>query len=720
MENDGRFEDADEETVSIIATEVLRDKTFQLQKPQGNGAESNLASGIVLGDAGFGGGSDVLEVKEVIENDEGFEEDEQYDSDDEELLEALDWVDLMEDMESRGAGHGLGNSFGSGFSVQRRPNAFGGVHAQMLARGEGPSGSLQPRTNKQQKLCSKFRAGPLEHAVGGMSNSVATAYRENMQRGEQGNVRMKDKSDRATVEQVLDPRTRMVLFKMLHKGVFCEINGCISTGKEANVYHATTSQGSELAIKVYKTSILVFKDRDRYVQGDFRFRHAYGKHNPRKMVKTWAEKEVRNLLRLNTAGIRAPTPVLLRLHVLVMTFIGLQGWAAPRLKDANLSDSQLRACYLELVVIMRKMFRTCCLVHGDLSEYNILYYDGHLYIIDVSQSVDLDHPRALEFLRADCLHVTDFFKKNRVATMYVRELFDFITDPLLRDEDVDDYLEQMQERIANRPSEREAEDEVAEAVFAQAFIPRTLNQVEDYEKDASRIAKGENTEGIYYQTITGLKDDLSGVRELPALLEDMSTACRSSDPGDSPPSVSLGTSETKTKPNETQEVGEDQELTTTSIKPQGDKRVKFQEDKEVVGIPLYEESGAKFGEVGLPDVVPSGTMGGSQVKIELVRGGSLSGVDAMGVVEKERLGEELRDAGAGVEGSESEEESGSEGDSSSEGEGRVREGVLGKDVARLARKEHKKQVKEEKREARKTKIPKAVKKRRKKVSKGKK
>lgn len=55
----------------------------------------------------------------------------------------------------------------------------------------------------------------------------------------------------------------MALFKMLKNGLLSEINGCISTGKEANVYHATSPTGPDLAIKVYKTSILVFKDRDR-------------------------------------------------------------------------------------------------------------------------------------------------------------------------------------------------------------------------------------------------------------------------------------------------------------------------------------------------------------------------------------------------------------------------------------------------------------------------
>lgn len=71
------------------------------------------------------------------------------------------------------------------------------------------------------------------------------------------------------MEQVLDPRTRVILVKMLKNGVIKEINGCISTGKEANVYHAVSFDGTqEFAIKIYKTSILIFKDRERYVEGE--------------------------------------------------------------------------------------------------------------------------------------------------------------------------------------------------------------------------------------------------------------------------------------------------------------------------------------------------------------------------------------------------------------------------------------------------------------------
>ena len=53
--------------------------------------------------------------------------------------------------------------------------------------------------------------------------------------------RNKDKAQRATVEQVLDPRTRLILIKLISNGTLSEINGCLSTGKEANVYHGLNS-----------------------------------------------------------------------------------------------------------------------------------------------------------------------------------------------------------------------------------------------------------------------------------------------------------------------------------------------------------------------------------------------------------------------------------------------------------------------------------------------
>lgn len=58
----------------------------------------------------------------------------------------------------------------------------------------------------------------------------------------------------------------------------------------------------------------------------------------------------------------------------------------------------------------------------------------------------------------------------------------------------------------------------------QSFIPRTLDQVKDFEKDIVNISRGKDTEGIYYQTITGLKPDLSGVLLVPTILENSTDA----------------------------------------------------------------------------------------------------------------------------------------------------------------------------------------------------
>ncbi|GAB4860443.1 hypothetical protein Ancab_035603 [Ancistrocladus abbreviatus] len=437
-------------------------------------------------------------INEAAEE-EDEEEEEELSSEDSEIGDALDWLDLKDD--------GVDGGVDGAITLHaRRPNAHGGL----LSRPS--SSTLQPLSNRSQKFSNHIRASPLEEWEGrisvGMSNSVTTAIRGSVREMAIGRTKNTEKADRATVEQAIDPRTRMVLFKMLNRGVFNDINGCISTGKEANVYHATKSDGQELAIKVYKTSVLVFKDRDRYVQGDYRFRHGYCRHNPRKMVKTWAEKEMRNLMRLKAAGIRCPTPYLLRLHVLVMEFIGKAGWAAPRLKDAALSLDKLQEGYVEMIVAMRTLYQKCKLVHGDLSEYNILYYEGHLYIIDVSQAVDLDHPHALDFLREDCVHVSEFFKKHGVGVMTIRELFDFIVDPTIADEAVDSYLEEVQQIILAR-GDVTPEDQIADSVFVQSYIPKTLEQVKNAEEDAFRITGGKDTKDMYYQTITGLKQALT-------------------------------------------------------------------------------------------------------------------------------------------------------------------------------------------------------------------
>ncbi|KAF2482747.1 RIO1 family-domain-containing protein [Neohortaea acidophila] len=340
-----------------------------------------------------------------------------------------------------------------------------------------------------------------------------------------------EKSDRATSEQVLDPRTRMILLQLLNRDIVAEINGVLSTGKEANVYHAVamppqtedaeepTPRTEHRAIKVYKTSILVFKDRDKYVSGEFRFRQGYNKSSNRAMVKVWAEKEFRNLRRLHAAGIPCPNPVYLKAHVLVMSFIGDgKGWPAPRLRDVQLEDaSEWREIYLDLLGHMRKMYRVCRLVHADLSEYNLLYHARKLYVIDVSQSVEHDHPRSLEFLRMDVKNVSDFFARKGVDTLSERAVFGFVVGGSEPTESAG-MREVLEKLYATREPEGEGEEaeqekEVDDEVFRQQYIPQTLQQVYDIERDGDKVQRGEG-DSLVYQSLLAEKvaggDDAPG------------------------------------------------------------------------------------------------------------------------------------------------------------------------------------------------------------------
>uniref|UniRef100_A0AC34R493 Serine/threonine-protein kinase RIO1 n=2 Tax=Panagrolaimus sp. JU765 TaxID=591449 RepID=A0AC34R493_9BILA len=315
--------------------------------------------------------------------------------------------------------------------------------------------------------------------------------------GDAKSGKRKDRADRATVEQVLDPRTRLVLFRLLQRRILDSVEGCISTGKEANVYHAINKDGGSWAVKIYKTSILTFKDRDRYVTGEFRYRNGYCRRNPRKMVATWAEKEMRNLVRMHQAGIRVPKPHILKSHVLVMEFLGKDGWPAPLLKNADISENGLaEALYLDCVQMVRDMYRKCRLVHADLSEFNMIVHEGLLYIIDVSQSVEHDHPNSLLFLRSDIANVSKFFKDNGVPVLSMRRLFEYVVDPTISDS-------QARSILAN---ERTIEALAEDALFMNAYIPHKLDNIENFERDDNEEKEGNELNNPFQKIIGKIVD----------------------------------------------------------------------------------------------------------------------------------------------------------------------------------------------------------------------
>ncbi|KAF9364576.1 Serine/threonine-protein kinase RIO1 [Mortierella sp. NVP85] len=452
------------------------------------------------------------------------DEDDDFDSDDFDLYD----LDEQDDLENELNDHDSWDNATGDFTKQ-----YNRLRQKLLPNKSTNAVASAPAANQPTKALLVKKTAASQHnrddlaAIGDQIEALSSKFGSRIHLGEQSTAqpvaelkmgskkaagdrtKNTDKSDRATSDQVLDPRTRIILFKMLNRNIIYEVNGCISTGKEANVYHARTENGEHRAIKIYKTSILVFKDRDRYVSGEFRFRHGYNKSNPRKMVKVWAEKEMRNLKRLHQAGIPCPEPLVLRMHVLVMGFLGdKNGWAYPRLKDAQIDEDRYPALYVQLVKYMRIMYQTCHLVHADLSEYNILYHSRTLYIIDVSQSVEHDHPHAFNFLRMDITNVSDYFRKKRVAVMGSKESFDFITDVSIgmTDEAMDNELERILNNLPVNETKAEAEKrQVDDAVFAQSYIPRHLQEVIDVERDVRKVLEGD-TEELLYTKMAGIKD----------------------------------------------------------------------------------------------------------------------------------------------------------------------------------------------------------------------
>lgn len=384
---------------------------------------------------------------------------------------------------------------------------------QEVSADPNASKSTLPKANPQKPKANTLVS--VDDQVSSLSRHAGKLRLDDRQSGHGGKYeRTADKSDRATSEQVLDPRTRMILLQMINRNIVSEVNGCLSTGKEANVYHAmSTPQPADSdaivtplhrAIKVYKTSILVFKDRDKYVTGEYRFRQGYSKSNNRAMVKVWAEKEMRNLKRIHASSIPCPEPIHLRLHVLVMGFLGdKRGTPAPRLKDVILEGgdeaNRWRQLYLQLLGYMRILYQKCRLVHADLSEYNLLYYQEKLWVIDVSQSVEHDHPRSLEFLRMDIKNVSDFFRRKGVDTLSEKSVFGFVTalQGTLDPSEMDIVLEDLFENQAEIEDGDAAHAEVDNEVFRNQYIPQTLKQVYDVERDAEEVGKGAGENLIY-------------------------------------------------------------------------------------------------------------------------------------------------------------------------------------------------------------------------------
>lgn len=220
--------------------------------------------------------------------------------------------------------------------------------------------------------------------------------------------RLKDTEQFKVEQSVFDDATLAALYKLVQDGHVQAFGGPLSSGKEATVYTALGSEErGEVAIKIYRINASEFRDMREYLVGDPRFEELGG--NKQRVVLAWTKKEFANLKRARKAGVRVPEPIAVERNVLVMELLGTVDQRAPTLDDAHLENPE--TAFGVVREYMRRLY-DAGLVHGDLSEYNIVVHDGELVIIDLGQAVTIHHPNSDDFLTRDCANVASFFQRQ--------------------------------------------------------------------------------------------------------------------------------------------------------------------------------------------------------------------------------------------------------------------------------------------------------------------
>lgn len=228
--------------------------------------------------------------------------------------------------------------------------------------------------------------------------------------------------------------------------IVTDVTRLVKGGKEANVYacigHPAT--GVDLiAAKLYRPRELRHLKNDAVYKAGRQLRDAEGKEMKGRRVnlalskKTsygksvdiqwWIGNEYRTQTQLFEAGADVPKPIAHQGNTVLMAYIGDEYGPAPTLSEVRLPREEAAPLFRRIMDNVALMLDNH-LIHGDLSAYNILYWDGAIYLIDFPQMVEARHnPHAYELLERDITRVCDYFagyglKSNPVAL--TRSLWD--------------------------------------------------------------------------------------------------------------------------------------------------------------------------------------------------------------------------------------------------------------------------------------------------------
>ncbi|MBT4858629.1 serine protein kinase RIO [archaeon] len=207
-------------------------------------------------------------------------------------------------------------------------------------------------------------------------------------------------------KNVFDEFTLAVLFKLSTQGHFDELTSPVMIGKESNVFLANTEDKGQVIVKIYRLHSCNFNQMFSYIRSDPRFLHL--KNQRRLIIFKWVQREYRNLM-IARQKLLVPKPIAFLKNVIVMDLIGGQS-PSKQLKDLIPIDiPKYAADVINSITELVKLG----IVHGDISEFNILNHNEKPYFIDFSQATSVKDHNALQYLKRDLGNVKRFFKKYK-------------------------------------------------------------------------------------------------------------------------------------------------------------------------------------------------------------------------------------------------------------------------------------------------------------------
>ena len=214
-------------------------------------------------------------------------------------------------------------------------------------------------------------------------------------------------------------------------GLITDVLGRVKGGKEANVYRAEGSPnvgGGLLAAKVYRPQMFRnLKNDSAYREGRSTLNsegHVIKQQATNRVIRalekksafgrevahgSWLMYEFSTMKTLHAAGAAVPKPYASSANAILMSYCGDDTLGAPTLAEVRLDESQARAAFDTVLNTVDIMLHHG-MVHGDLSSYNVLYWDDKATVIDFPQVIEVDgNPNARQFLLRDLTRLCEYF-----------------------------------------------------------------------------------------------------------------------------------------------------------------------------------------------------------------------------------------------------------------------------------------------------------------------